>query len=82
MFLVEADCTFLGKSTYPRANNQIGTQIHLLSGMETVKVACEPVLFESTPAEGAKCHVKLDFMATKKGNFLKAIEIKAIPPKL
>jgi hypothetical protein len=82
-FLLSADCTFLGKSTYPRANNQIGTQVHLLSGVESAKVACEAQLYEavSTIPEGSKVHVDLDFLATKKGNFLKAISISPLPAK-
>lgn len=74
-FVVNADCTFLGKSTYPRANNQVGTQVHLLSGVESAKVACDASLFEKCPPEGTKVHVVLDFLATKKGNFLKATSI-------
>lgn len=76
-FFVESDCTYLGKSTYPRAQGQIGTQVHLLSGVESAKIACEAQLFESlsTIPEGTKVHAKLDFLATRKGNFLKALEI-------
>lgn len=74
-FIVNAECVYLGKSTYQRANNQLGTQVHLLSGVESAKVACDAELFEKCPPEGTKCDVKLDFLATKKGNFLKALSI-------
>ena len=79
-FAVVADCVYLGKSTYPRQNNQVGTQIHLLSGVESAKVACDSQLYEQVTSvpEGAKCHVKLDFLATKKGNFLKATSVEVV----
>lgn len=69
------NCTYLGKSTYPRTGGQIGTQIHLLSGVESAKVACDSTVYENAPVDGTKCNVKLDFLNTKKGNFLKALEI-------
>lgn len=80
-FQVSADCVYLGKSTYPRSNNQIGTQVHLLSGVETAKVACEPQLYESlsTVPDGSKVHVDLDFLATRKGNFLKVLSLTPLP---
>lgn len=77
-FHVNADCVFLGKSTYPRSNNQVGTQVHLLSGMDSVKVACDAELFQKCPPDGTKCNVQLDFLTTKKGNFLKALSINPI----
>lgn len=77
-FLVESDCTYLGKSTYPRANQQVGTQLHFLSGVESAKVACDSTLFETKIPEGSKVHVKFDFLATKKGNFLKALSMEPL----
>lgn len=78
-FVVSADCTYLGKSQYPRAGGLVGNQVHLLSGVESAKVACDDILYQTAIPEGTRVRAKLDFLATKKGNFLKALELTPLP---